>query len=76
MVERLFRVMPWGCLRMVIVVFPDHTHLLFLHSGRYALYAIFFRILTETLRNNIIWNPDQNTIHHLSSLGKPCDPNQ
>ena len=22
---------PWGCLRFVIVVFPDHTHLLFLH---------------------------------------------
>ena len=21
---------PWGCLRFVIVVFPDHTHLLFL----------------------------------------------
>ena len=20
---------PWGCLRFVIVVFPDHTHLLF-----------------------------------------------
>ena len=23
-------VVPWGCLRFVIVVFPDHTHLLFL----------------------------------------------
>ena len=22
---------PWGCLRFVIVVFPDHTHLLFLY---------------------------------------------
>ena len=30
MVERLFLVVPWGCLRFVIVVFPDHTHLLFL----------------------------------------------
>ena len=29
MVERLFLVVPWGCLRFVIVVFPDHTHLLF-----------------------------------------------
>ena len=29
MVERLFLVMPRGCLRFVIVVFPDHTHLLF-----------------------------------------------
>ena len=30
MVERLFLALPWGCLRLVIVVFPDHTHLLFL----------------------------------------------
>ena len=30
MVERLFLVVPWGCLWSVIVVFPDHTHLLFL----------------------------------------------
>ena len=29
MVERLFLSMPQGCLRFVIVVFPDHTHLLF-----------------------------------------------
>ena len=29
MVERLFLAVPPGCLRFVIVVFPDHTHLLF-----------------------------------------------
>ena len=29
MVERLFLAMPRSCLRFVIVVFPDHTHLLF-----------------------------------------------
>ena len=29
MVERLFLAVPWGCLRFVIVVFPDHTHLQF-----------------------------------------------
>ena len=29
MVEWLFLAVPWGCLRFVIVVFPDHTHLLF-----------------------------------------------
>ena len=28
-VERLFLGVPRGCLRFVIVVFPDHTHLLF-----------------------------------------------
>ena len=45
MVERLFLAVPWGCLRFVIVVFPDHTHLLFfirqvsyplLNSGSYV----------------------------------------
>ena len=29
MVEWLFLAVPLGCLRFVIVVFPDHTHLLF-----------------------------------------------
>ena len=29
MVERLFLAVPRGCLQFVIVVFPDHTHLLF-----------------------------------------------
>ena len=28
MVEGLFVAVPWGCLRFVIVVFLDHTHLL------------------------------------------------
>ena len=30
MAERLFLAMPRGCLQFVFVVFPDHTHLLFL----------------------------------------------
>ena len=30
MVERLFLAVPRGCLQFVIVVFPDHTHLIFL----------------------------------------------
>ena len=33
MVERLFLEGPLGCLQFVIVVFPDHTHLLFLVCG-------------------------------------------
>ena len=32
MVERLFLTVPQGCLQFVIVVFPDHTHLLFFIS--------------------------------------------
>ena len=31
MVERLFLTVLRGCLQFVIVVFPDHTHLLFWH---------------------------------------------
>ena len=30
MVERLFLAVPRGCLQFVIVIFPDHTHLLLL----------------------------------------------
>ena len=33
MVERPFLAMPRGCLQFVIVVFPDHTHLLFFING-------------------------------------------
>ena len=42
MVERLFLAVPRGCLQFVIVVLPDHTHLLFstsiiLKKQRYKL---------------------------------------
>ena len=30
MVEWLFLAVPWNCLQFMIVVFPDHAHLLFL----------------------------------------------
>ena len=32
-VERLFLAVPWGCLWLVIVVFPDHTYLLILDTS-------------------------------------------
>ena len=32
MIVRLFLAVPWVCLRFVIVVFPDQTHLLFMHK--------------------------------------------
>ena len=35
-VEWLFLAVPWGCLRFVIVVFPDHTHLLFFMGIQYT----------------------------------------
>ena len=45
MVERLFLAMTWDCLRFVIVVFPDHTHLLLftypMNIGELVRYFIF-----------------------------------
>ena len=40
MVERLFLAVPRGCLQFVIVIFPDHTHLLFLKTFicKYIIY--------------------------------------
>ena len=58
MVERLFLAVPWGCLRFVIVVFPDHTHLLILRSKIFIkshchvmaiVMRIFFRTYTSLL---------------------------
>ena len=42
MVGRLFLAMPRGCLRFLIVVFPDHTRLLFLGNQ-----ILFFHIVRE-----------------------------
>ena len=40
MVEPLFPAVPRGCLQFVIVVFPDHTHLLFLKSLAVIVFEI------------------------------------
>ena len=47
MVERLFLAVPRGCLQFVIVVFPDHTHLLFL-----ILYNRLFSAKLQYLKVN------------------------
>ena len=49
MVERRFLAVPQGCLRFVIVVFPDDTHSLFFHHTSSKEYTkniyIYFRII-------------------------------
>ena len=40
MVERLFLAVPRGCLQFVIVVFPDHTHLLFFGLVHFVLLPV------------------------------------
>ena len=49
MVERLFLMVPRGCLRFVIVVFPDHTHLLFL-----ALLYVMFSCVFVTFPGGVL----------------------
>ena len=59
MVKWLFLEVPWGCLRFVIVIFPDHTHLLFLSryfmckNGSGAIFSFqiieVFILFTKTL---------------------------
>ena len=44
MVERLFLAVPRGCLQFVIVVFPDHTHLLFFTLKYIEIKKHFFKI--------------------------------
>ena len=49
MVEWLFLAVQQGCLRFVIVVFPDHTHLLFLNYFYWPILCVkFFCCQTET----------------------------
>ena len=50
MVERLFLAVPWGCLRFVIVVFPDQTHLLFFHSKRICIGFVLFLICPQMVK--------------------------
>ena len=52
MVEWLFLAVSWGCLLFVIVVFPDHTHLLFLWSpaGKWLTsYLLFLMFIVAFL---------------------------
>ena len=49
MVERLFLAVPWGCLQFVIVVFPDHTHLLFLTAVRHEVNNLESSVVVQEL---------------------------
>ena len=44
MVKRLFLAVPGGCLQFVIVLFPDHTHLLFFINEAYNYKNIYIYI--------------------------------
>ena len=53
MVERLFLGMPRGCLRFVIVVFPDYTHLLFLTNDNTDKACRTDEIPSDVLKNDM-----------------------
>ena len=53
MVERLFLAVPWGCLRFVIVVFPDHTHLLFFMNF-YKQFCLFCLLIYLCLNKQTV----------------------
>ena len=57
MVERLFLAVPRGGLQFVIVVFPDHTHLLFFSYRKNTSYLIthMVRILTALATYKFFW---------------------
>ena len=64
MVEWLYLAVPWGCLRFVIVVFPDHTHLLFFTEYTYPQFqnsqefAFDGGVIFDTLANSNEFHAD------------------
>ena len=48
MVEQLFLAVLQGCLQFVIVVFPDHTHLLFSNDLLQSLFLLCNSMKTNT----------------------------
>ena len=55
MVERLFLAVPRGCLQFVIVVFPDHTHLIFIILKINGRGFLIFKISRNRRDNRFIF---------------------
>ena len=54
MVQRLFLAVPRGCLRFVILVFPDHVHILFLAATNvYALSKVLIVTVMKSGLENV-----------------------
>ena len=63
MVERLFLAVPRGCLRVVIVVFPDHIRLLFL-----KLILNILKSRVKNLNNLFSFHPFRKKKRNMGSL--------
>ena len=64
MIEWLFLAVPWGCLRFVIVVLPDHTHLLFLIFRNILTYNDFISFWCKL--NNLYLSQGSNLLLRIS----------
>ena len=65
-VGRLFLAVPRGCLRFVIVVFPDHTHLLFLGVS----FSFFSYYLSYNFKRIYIYEVFHFLFKRNTSMGK------
>ena len=77
MVERLFLAVPRGYLRIVIVVFPDHTHLLFfiiqhnksvVHNGQQKHSDLSASIINIQLNINQLYRKDTKAQRKRNSI--------
>ena len=68
MVDQLFLTVPWGCLRFVIVVFPDHTNLQF-YADKSILRALIWLVwLMHVLYSQNIGYNDTPSLPVLNGL--------
>ena len=81
MVEQLFLAVPRGSLQFVIVVFPDHTHLLFFKKGgRFkainyspvSLTSLCCKLQEHIITSNIVRYLDDNSI--LTTVNMAFEP--
>ena len=62
MVERLFLAVPWGCLRFLIVVFTDHTQLLFFYICYNKSLPLYLTILQFLIFTNFFRDLDERRL--------------
>ena len=78
MVEQLFLAVPRGCLRFVIVVFPDHTHLLFtvvwLTLCMTGNFSRFFCLLSTSFKIKVFKTFFRNAVGVSNDLGSRSGP--
>ena len=73
-IEWLFLTVPWGCLRFVIVVFPDHTHLLYWETSTAAEEEIekFIIEVTKTYILPLSARTTQTQLKNADRLSEIC----